>query len=287
MNEKYASLLFNVSTKELPSLEGFFLTHTSFAGSQENDDGSITFFVPSEDWNAELHSLINEFCGAHPELEFIGAEIIEDRDWNAEWEATIDPMQATPELVITPSWKMDDAKALGSKYIITIDPKMSFGTGHHETTRLCLAASETLDMTGRSVLDIGTGSGVLAIYALLRGATHAIGIDTDSWAIANTLENRELNALSDQQFEVRQGTLDVVREGEMFDVIFANIHRNVLLEVAKQIRSHAATGAHVILSGILVYDAAEIRAAYEKANFTIVRELQENEWTCLIFRSCE
>jgi ribosomal protein L11 methyltransferase len=283
----HAALRFDISGESRESLEGFFLTHTSFAGSQENDDGSITFFVPSEEWNADLHSLIQTFCGAEPELEFIGAEIIEDRDWNAEWEATIDPMQATPELVITPSWKMEDAKALEPKYIITIDPKMSFGTGHHETTRLCLAASETLDITNRSALDIGTGSGVLAIYALQRGANHAVGIDTDTWAVANTIENRELNALSDQQFEVRQGTLDVVPEGEVFDVIFANIHRNVLLEIAKQIRSHVAAGAYVILSGILVYDAAEVRAAYEKANFTLVRELQENEWTCLIFQSCE
>ena len=283
----HAALRFDGSGESRETLEGFFLTQTSFAGSQENDDGTTTFFVPQSEWNAEFETILRSFCEEHPDVEFLGAEIIEDRDWNAEWEATIIPIQATPELVIAPSWKMDDAKKLGAKHIITIDPKMSFGTGHHETTRLCLLAVETMDLHGCSVLDIGTGSGVLAMYALLRGATHAIGIDTDSWAIENTIENRALNKFSEEQFDVRQGTIDVLNNDDTFQVIFANLHRNVLLEIINEIKRHAKNGAHVILSGILIYDAAEIRAAYEKAHFELVRELQENEWACLVFQSCE
>jgi ribosomal protein L11 methyltransferase len=282
----HAALRFDGSGESRETLEGFFLTHTSFAGSQENDDGSTTFFVPESEWNSEFEQTLQSFCEEHPDVEFLGAEIIEDRDWNAEWEATIIPVQATPELVIAPSWKMDDAKQMGSTHIITIDPKMSFGTGHHETTRLCLLAVEAMDVHECSVLDLGTGSGVLAMYAIQRGAKHAVGIDTDSWAIENTIENRALNNFSEQQFEVRQGTIDVLTNDETFDVIFANLHRNVLLEIVQQIKHHAKTGAYVILSGILIYDAAEIRAAYEKANFALARELKENEWACLVFR-CE
>ena len=283
----HAALRFDGSGESREILEGFFLTHTSFAGSQENDDGSTTFFVPQSEWNAEFEKILQLFCEKHPDVKFLGSEIIEDRDWNAEWEATIIPVQATPELVIAPSWKMDEAKKMGTKHIITIDPKMSFGTGHHETTRLCLVAVEAMDVNGCSVLDLGTGSGVLAIYALLRGAKHAIGIDTDVWAIENARENRSLNNYSDREFEIRSGTLDRIRKQEVFHVIFANLHRNVLLEIVPQITHHAKPGAHIILSGILIYDAAEVRAAYEKAHFELVQELQENEWACLVFQSCE
>ncbi len=283
----HAALHFDVSGEARETLEGFFLTHGTFAGAQERDDGSMIFFVPGTEWNAEFQQTLQSFCEAHPEIEFLGAEVIEDRDWNADWEATIEPVMATAELVITPSWKLEEASKLGAKYSITIDPKMSFGTGHHETTRLCLAAVEALDMSGRSVLDIGTGSGVLAMYALLRGANHAVGIDTDHWAIENTIENRALNGFTEHQLDIRQGTIDVLATNEQFDVIFANLHRNVLVEIAEQLRAHSASGGYAILSGILIYDAAEIRAAYERAHFTLVSELQENEWACMVFHSCE
>jgi ribosomal protein L11 methyltransferase len=181
----HAALRFDISGEDRATLEGYFLTHTAYEGAQEHDDGTITFYIPSTEWNGELKKKLDIFCQKHSEVKFLGTEIIKDRDWNAEWEATILPVQATSELVITPSWKMEDAKKLGSKYIITIDPKMSFGTGHHETTRLCLAALESFEMDGCAVLDIGTGSGILAIYALLRGAREAVGVDTDTWAIEN------------------------------------------------------------------------------------------------------
>jgi ribosomal protein L11 methyltransferase len=283
----HAAIRFDVSGEHRETLEGFFLTHTAFAGMLEHDDGSITFYIPSKEWDAALKKKLDSFCQQHADVKFLGTEIIKDRDWNAEWEATILPVQATPELVITPSWKMEDAKKIGANYIVTIDPKMSFGTGHHETTRLCLAAIESMELKGCAVLDIGTGSGVLAIYALLRGAREALGIDTDKWAIENARENRALNHRSDREFEIRTGTIDRVRKQEVFHLILANLHRNMLLEIPDQIHSHALRDALIVLSGILIYDTEEIRAAYEKANFEFIRELKENEWSCMIFRTCE
>ncbi len=283
----HAAIVFDVSGEHREALEGFFLTQSSLAGTVENGDGTMTFFIPDTGWVPEFEATLRAFCAEHPEAEFLGAEIIEDRDWNAEWEATIEPVRATPELIISPSWKMEEARATSAKHIITIDPKMSFGTGHHETTRLCLAAVEGITVEHRTVLDLGTGSGVLAIYALLRGANRAVGIDTDRWAIENVFENRALNNILEQQLEIRQGTIDVLNNSERFDVIFANIHRNILLEIAPQIHSHAIPGAFVILSGILTYDAEEIRSAYHSARFELLRELQENEWACMVFRVCE
>jgi ribosomal protein L11 methyltransferase len=161
---------------------------------------------------------------------------------------------------------------------------MSFGTGHHETTRLCLRALESSDCNGKSVLDLGTGTGVLAIYALMRGARHAIGVDTDQWSILNAEENRTLNNLTPAQFEIRAGTLqEVVKPDEMFDIILANIHRNVLIEIAPSLKQNAANGATIILSGLLIYDADEVRTAYEASNFEFVRQTTENEWTSMTF----
>ncbi len=263
------------------ALEGFFLLKTSLGGIQENDDGSLLFFIPEEEWNSELEE---ELHSRFPMVNLFGTEIIEEKNWNAEWESSIIPVRVTEELVISPSWKLNEAKAIGSKYLLIIDPKMSFGTGHHETTRLCLKAIEEIPMSGLRVLDIGTGSGILALYAIVRGANSVVGIDTDQWSIDNAQENRSLNSIPESQFEIRSGTLDGIEKGEKFDLILANIHRNVLLQIAEQIASHAKKGAFVVLSGILMYDADEIRALYEQS-MTFVRELKENEWSALVFRA--
>ena len=283
----HVGLSFGAHGPEADIVEGFFLTHSTLAGIEEKSDGSLIYYVPHSEWTKDFEAAFGDFCREHPTVVFLGFEEIEDRDWNAEWEATILPERATNDLIISPSWKLEEARKMAPKYLVTIDPKMSFGTGHHETTRLCLRAIEELDVAGKRVLDLGTGSGVLAIYALLRGAENAVGIDTDAWSIANAAENRALNDLRESQFEIRQGTLaNASHEGETFQVILANLHRNLLIENAGTLRSHAAHDAWVILSGILVYDSQEIREVYEQENnFRFVKELRENEWSCLVFQA--
>ena len=124
---------------------------------------------------------------------------------------------------------------------------------------------------------------MLALYALQRGARSAVGLDTDPWSIDNAVENRALNHVPAEQLEIRAGTLaETVPPTEHYDLIFANIHRNVLIEIAPEILERAAPGATIILSGLLIYDAAEVRAAFERTGFTFVRELTENEWACLV-----
>ena len=159
---------------------------------------------------------------------------------------------------------------------------MSFGTGHHETTRLCLKAIENLDCAGKSVLDIGTGTGALAMYALIRGAKFAVGIDTDEWSYKNVIENKELNSFSKNEFDVRHGDLaSAVESEEHFDIILANIHRNILLAIVNEIKAHHKKGGRLILSGILEYDTAEVLDAYQKAGYVLIHEMQENEWIAL------
>ena len=284
MEARHIALKFQAPIDMEEQLQGFMMMHATINGIEEAADGSIVYYIPGEEWSRALDREIQEFLALYPEASFLGFEEIEERDWNAEWEASITPQRITEALVITPSWKLQEARALTSKYLITIDPKMSFGTGHHETTRLCLTAIETLDIGGQQVLDIGTGSGILAIYALERGARHAVGIDTDHWSIENVRENRTLNGLSEHELEIRQGTLgSSVRPEEYFDLVLANIHRNVLLDIAGDIRAHCSDGCSIILSGLLIYDMDEVRSAYEADGFTFVRDFQENEWSCLMF----
>jgi ribosomal protein L11 methyltransferase len=283
----HIALRFEAHGSNADRIEGFFLTHSTLSGVEEKSDGSIVFYIPFAEWTSDFETAMQAFCREHPEVEFLGSEEIPERDWNAEWEATVRPVWATSELIVTPSWNMEDAGSMGSKHTIAIDPKMSFGTGQHETTRLCLRAIEEMGIAGKRVLDLGTGSGILAIYALMRGAGKAIGIDTDAWSIANATENRALNNISESQFEIRLGTLaDAAPDDETFDVILANLHRNILIENVGLLHRHSALEATLVLSGILVYDVAEVRAAFEGQRlFILTKELRENDWSCLIFQA--
>ncbi len=281
-------LTFRASVDHEEDLSGFLLMNTTVEGVEETGDGFMKYFIPHTEWGDSLQADLHTFIATLPkgEVEFLGVEDLEERDWNAEWESSIEPQQVTDSLVITPTWKLDDAKAMSYEHLILVDPKMSFGTGHHETTRLCLRAAEKLDLAGKSMLDVGTGSGVLAIYALMRGASHGIGIDTDHWSFENATENRALNGFSAEQLDLRLGDLaTTVTATERFDIIFANIHRNILMEIAPEILAHANRPCSIVLSGLLIYDAEEVTARYESLGMKCVERLQENEWIALILQA--
>jgi ribosomal protein L11 methyltransferase len=279
----YLALRFRVPVALEEDLQGFMLTLCDVQGIEENS-GETIFYVSGDDWSASQQASLDEFVIDNKQIRFLGREEMEQRDWNAEWEASIQPERATDRLVISPSWHKDQAEQMGAEQLIVIDPKMSFGTGHHETTRLCLRAIESLDCKDRSVLDLGTGTGVLAIYALMLGARHAVAVDTDEWSIQNAHENRLLNHIDESQLEIRSGTLaSVVSSDEQFEIVIANIHRNVLLEIADDLHKHTMKSTTLILSGLLVYDGEEVQARYVSAGFRFVRQTQENEWISLTF----
>lgn len=278
-------LTFRANLEAEESLEGFMLVSATIEGIEETSDGLIHYYLPIAEWNDAFKLQLAQFLSVSDSAELLEATPLEVKDWNAAWEASIEPLRVTDELVISPSWKLEVAQKLGAKYLIEIDPKMSFGTGHHETTRLCLKAIETIDVSGKSVLDIGTGSGILAIYTLLRGANHATGIDTDSWSIENVEENRLLNKIPSDVFLVKQGTLaEVGLATEKFDIILANIHRNILIEIATEISLRSKKHTMLVLSGLLTYDAEEVTKRYETAGFELLDQLRENEWIALVMR---
>jgi ribosomal protein L11 methyltransferase len=285
---EYISLTFDVSLEYEEILKGYFLVNHEVQGFEESPTGLLTIFLMRDNWDDGNILLLKEFLHSLPEKEvsLIESEEIEEKDWNAAWEAEIEPVKISDELVIAPSWKLEDAKKLHAKYQIIIDPKMSFGTGHHETTRLCLKAIESIDCSEKSVLDIGTGTGALAMYTLLRGAKHAVGIDTDHWSHENVIENRERNSFLEEQFDVRLGDItSTIKPDEHFDIILANIHRNILLPIIPEIKRHHKAKGSLILSGILEYDAEEVLAAYQKVGYKLIEQMQENEWIALSLQS--
>ncbi|MGA1494493.1 MAG: 50S ribosomal protein L11 methyltransferase [Rhodothermales bacterium] len=207
----------------------------------------------------------------------ITEEEIADRNWNADWERTITPVTAGP-FRIRPTWETS-APTQGTVDIL-IDPKMSFGTGHHESTRLLLSSLAGKVTEGCRVLDAGTGTGVLAFAALHSGADHADAFDYDPLCMENAAENAELNALSDR-FHVFQddGTSLSASLGDcVYDVIMANINREVLRSMLPTLYARLKEGGRLGLAGLLISDAVIMRDELHTLGLDIMEENEEGSW---------
>jgi ribosomal protein L11 methyltransferase len=173
----------------------------------------------------------------------------------------------------------------GDRVPLIIDPKMSFGTGHHASTRLALTLAPGRVPPGGRVLDVGCGTGVLALGALKLGAARAIGCDIDEWSVPNARECAELNGLA-SRLDVRLGGLEVVPERD-FDLVFANIIRSTLLEILPTLASKTTPGGHVVLAGLLEHERGEMVAAASDVRLALMEEASEDEWWAGAFRRSE
>ncbi len=204
-------------------------------------------------------------------------EEIADRNWNAEWEASIEPIHVAP-FYIRPSWHIVPIPEAAIDLVI--DPKMSFGTGYHETTRLMLRALAHLVEPGDRVLDAGTGTGILGIAALKVGASSCFAFDFDPWCAVNAVENAELNGVGDT-FTVVEGDERVV-PGGIFDVVLANINREALLAMTPALLTCLRPGGVLGLSGLLISDQEMVRAALPTAS---IYEDTDGEWWTIWIRN--
>lgn len=199
---------------------------------------------------------------------------IESKDWNEEWEKNyFQPIRIGKECVIRASFHEAEP---GYTYNIIIDPKMAFGTGNHETTYLMISEMLKLDLAGKELLDMGCGTAVLAILARMKGAKRVAAIDIDEWAYNNALENIRLNGTSD--IEVALGGAERIPDFGHFDIVFANINRNILLKDICHYKKCMKPGALLFMSGFYVEDIPAIESECQRNGLKLVSYTEKNNW---------
>jgi ribosomal protein L11 methyltransferase len=206
--------------------------------------------------------------------EHVTEETVPDQNWNAAWEATIRPTRVGP-FVVAPTWA-DLPPDLAALTVLRVDPKMAFGTGYHESTRLALGLVAGRVAPGARVLDVGAGTGVLALAALKTGAASAVGVDIDPWSVENARENAELNGVADR-FENRLGSIEEVPETG-FDLVLANILRVILIPMMPALAARLAPGGTLVLAGILRSERDVMVAAAAASGLAPAEEATENDW---------
>ncbi len=209
-----------------------------------------------------------------PVFQNIGIDLkkIPEENWNALWEENFQAVIVEDLCLIRAGFHEIRRPDLTE---IIIEPKVSFGPGHHATTRMMVRHLFETEIKGRHVLDLGCGTGILAILAEKLGAESVVAVDIEEWAYANTMENIKRNGAT--KIRAEHGDINSVKE-MTFDIILANIHKNVLLEYAADLKNMSAKKGVVVLSGFYAKDEAEIRLKYENQNFEFLKSLSANNW---------
>lgn len=244
---------------------------------QEEEDRLLAY-LPEQEWSAGKEREIGEtLAAAFGSAPRFTVSHMADRNWNAEWEAHLKPIEISDRLLIVQ--KQKDIETKPGQIVIEINPKMSFGTGYHATTRLMLRQIEKLDLRGRKILDIGTGTGVLAIACRKLGNDMEIlALDNNDWAVENAREN----VVDNHAEHIRVELLDAEEDlegilGEHHDLILANINRNVIGRILPAIRT-LAPGTPVLLSGIMIYDEPWLKKLLKRLRYTTAETIYEDEW---------
>ncbi|MBL7932813.1 MAG: 50S ribosomal protein L11 methyltransferase [Bacteroidia bacterium] len=203
-------------------------------------------------------------------------EKIENSNWNAEWEKNFEPVVLDHLLCIRAPFH---PKNNSVKYEIVIMPKMSFGTGHHQTTRLMCKQMCELDLKNKAVLDMGCGTGVLAILAKMLGAGNVVGIDIDEWSVENSIENCSSNGFPN--IVIKKGDVDLLESLKDFDVILANINKNILKKQIPEYSKKMNKGGKLFLSGFFTTDVEELKQVSAMQGFIFLASHHDGEWAMM------
>ncbi len=243
--------------------------------SFEATDWGVLAYVPEAAYDAdsikEMLDLL-DFSTQYTE------KLIETVNWNAVWESSFEPVVIDNRCLIRAPFHQSEKSY---ELEIVIEPKMSFGTAHHETTALMISWLLDEPLAGKSVMDMGCGTGILAILAKKRGAAFTKAIDNDEWAYQNSLENILLNETSD--IEVALGDADLLKNDQTYDIIIANINRNILLKDLDAYSLIAHPGSRLFLSGFYEEDIETITSKAGNAGFYLKGARSRNNWVALAF----
>ena len=225
-----------------------------------------------------LKEMVNEFPLPDTHITYTIQEA-EDKDWNEEWEKNFfQPIVIGDRCCIHSTFHKDTPK---TEYEILINPQMAFGTGHHETTSSIICELLDADLNGKNVLDMGCGTSILAILASMRGAKAVTAIDIDDWCVNNSRDNIALNNI--HNIEVKWGDAALLEGHEPFDVIIANINRNILLADMSRYAACMHSGSELFMSGFYVEDIPAIQEKAESLGMTFLHHREKNNWAAVKF----
>ena len=277
---KYLEFTFHTTpcTEIVNDVLSAVLGEAGFESFVEQTDG-IAAYIQKDLYNETvLKEALADFPLPDTQVEYAYQEA-EDKDWNEEWEKNFfQPIIIGDSCVIHSTFLRDIPLA---EYDIVINPQMAFGTGHHETTSLIIGELLDNDLQGKSLLDMGCGTSILAILARMRGAAPCTAVDIDEWCVRNSLENIELNGVD--RISVFQGDASLLKDQEPFDVIIANINRNILLNDMKRYVSCMHPGSELYMSGFYVDDIPVIQAEAEHNGLRFVHHKEKNRWAAVKF----
>jgi len=267
-----ASLTLNPDFNDILMAELAEIGYESFV---ESEEGLLAYIVEADFDAVQLAAVIEKYHPLTP-ISYVSNRL-EPKNWNEEWERNYQPIEVAGAIRVRASYHDIDPSF---RYDIVIDPKMSFGTGHHETTTLVMEQQLLLDHVGKSVLDVGSGTGILAILAEKLGAVHLTAFDIEEWAYKNAVENAELNQC--EHIEVFQGTIADCPLAQ-YDIVLANINRNILLQEIPIYDQFLKAGGTLIVSGFYEFDAADICQKAQSVGLTTITQKSLNQWTTIKF----
>lgn len=276
---KYIDLTISCPDEEMAEIATAFLADfpfESFDTAPTTEGATLHAFILKESWaecREEALATVKDYGTV------VCEEEIEDENWNERWEEeSFSPVDIDNKIVIRAAHHPAPADAIID---IIVKPSMSFGSGHHHTTRMMCRAIHSLNPSGR-VLDVGCGTGVLSIAAIKCGAEHADAVDIDPWSTASAEEAAQLNGIA-EQISVLLGTVEVV-EGRKYDMVLANINRNIILNDIDRYVEALNDGGKLLLSGFLIEDIADITTSVSVRGLCPIAQSEEEGWVCLVFK---
>ena len=275
---KYFEVTFSVSPRNetVTDILSALIAETGFESFVECEGGMQAYVQQLLFDEEALKSIIADFPVPDTEITYNITEP-EDKDWNEEWEKNFfQPIVIDNRCVIHSTFHKDYPKA---EYDIVINPQMAFGTGHHETTSSILGELLDADLKGKSVLDMGCGTSILAILASMRGADPVTAIDIDDWCVNNSRDNIALNNINNITVEL--GDASLLEGRKPFDVIIANINRNILLNDMAAYTACMYKGSEIYMSGFYVQDIDAIRSKGESLGLKFVHYREKNNWAAV------